>query len=91
MDLAAVVGLVLEQMRQGVVAPVVLDPLAPVDGDDFGQGFRREAVDVGDECKVGIGLPGREGRQVGAEGRLVQQGAVESAAEKRSSGRSGRP
>ena len=48
-DLSAMVGLVLEEVGQHVVAAVVLDPWATVDGDDLGQRPGRLVFDMGQE------------------------------------------
>jgi hypothetical protein len=63
-DLAAVVGLVLEEVRQDIVAAILLDTLAAVDPDDLGQGLRGQALDMGKQRGVAVGLPRGEGRQI---------------------------
>ena len=80
MDLPAMVGLMLEQMRQKIVHPVVLNPLAPINRDDTRQGLGRCTDDKRQQARITIALRRAQAVQRHQAARLVQRGAVQPAA-----------
>src|SRR5690606_13026610 len=73
MDLAAMMGLVLEQVAEDVVETVGLDTAAAMDLDKVGQVAGRQAVTEFQKTAIDIGLRSAQFRYVG-KGRLVFPG-----------------
>ena len=80
MDLPAMMGLMLEQMRQKIIHPVVLNPLAPVNRDDARQGFGRCPRDKRQQAFITVALRRAQAVQRDQAARLVQRRAVQPAA-----------
>jgi hypothetical protein len=77
MHLAAMVGLVLENMAQKVIAAVVLGTVTPVNADDGSQGLGGQGFDMGEETQVRRLLPADQGGKVGAGAGFVKGGFVQ--------------
>ena len=80
MHLTAMMGLVLEEMRQKIIPTVVLGLVAPIHIDDFDQPVGGQALNMGQKGHILGLLPAGQGGKIGAGAGLIKRGAVQPVA-----------